>query len=168
MAKKKEEGEGKKKKPVVPIVLVFVGLLAGVFVAKTMLASPPPVVYNADGTPVTAPRTPGEIGAVDAMNINLAGGHYLRVAVGVQLEAGTLAEEWVKADGAKVNAAVIEVFSGQDMAELNTTEGREAAREELKTHLMMEGAENGTTTTTMKGAAPNPILDVYLTEFVTH
>ena len=157
MAKKaKDDAEGKKK-PLVPIVLVIVGLVVGVGVSKTVLASPAkPAAAGAEGTtPVT--KKPGEIATIESMNVNLQGSHYLRVGVGVQLAVGPVGEEWAKAEGAKVRDEVIAVFSGRPMEELDTTEGREAALAELTTRLTEEPAE---------GEPENVVIDVYLTDFV--
>lgn len=158
MAKKTDDaGAGKKKLPLVPIVLVIVGLVLGVGLAKTLLASPStPAAASTEGTPPST-KKPGEIATIESMNVNLEGGHYLRIGIGVQLAAGPVGEEWATAEGAKVRDVVIAVFSGRSMAELDTTEGREAALAELEGHLTEEPAE---------GEPENEVIDVYLTDFV--
>lgn len=159
MAKKtKDDGEGKKRKlPLIPIVLVIVGLAVGLGLSKTVLASPAKPAAGEEGTTPTT-KKPGEIATIDSMNVNLEGNHYLRVGVGVQLAAGPTGKEWATAEGAKVRDVVIAVFSGRSMQELVTTEGREAARAQLKAKLTEAPAP---------GAPENDVIDVYLTDFVT-
>ncbi|MDQ1287685.1 MAG: flagellar protein FliL [Actinomycetota bacterium] len=70
---------------------------------------------------------PGEVVTVEAVTVNLAGGHYLKV--GLALQATADAGEEV-APGKAADALIAE-FSGKTMDELATGEGREAAKEAL-------------------------------------
>jgi flagellar FliL protein len=111
---------------------------------------------SAESTTTTT-RKPGEIATIDSMNVNLEGNHYLRIGVGVQLAAGPVAKDWAAAEGAKVKDVVISVFSGRSMQDLDTTAGREAARDQLKSQLTAEPGP---------GEPKNDVIDVYLTDFV--
>lgn len=99
---------------------------------------------------------------LEPVNVNLADGHYLRIAIAIGLS-----EEAVHVDGggghgggseeipfekAPASDLVLGTFSGREMAELATNEGRESAR-----HDLLEGLEN---------FYGEDIVTVYLTEFV--
>ncbi len=91
---------------------------------------------------------------LDAVNVNLADGHYLRVAVSLGLSPDVDFGHG-SADDFSVAAAsdvVLHTFSGRGIDELATAEGREAARLEL-----------------VEGLAPHygeDVVFVYYTEFV--
>jgi len=96
---------------------------------------------TAAATPlVTVPEPEvGEIVDLDPVNVNLADGHYLRVAVslGLNQHAGIEAEGHDEPDaGGEFAAApaadlVLSTFAGRTLAELASEPGREAARGEL-------------------------------------
>ena len=137
----------KKKSPVMLIVLLVVGLLGGVGVSKMMGGSGAP--------PVEPPPEAGEIANIEAININLADGHFLRIAVGAQLtkKVPEKGEAWVKIEGAKVRDAMIKVFSGKDMATVRSVTGREELVRELD-ELVSESTEKA-------------VMKVYLAEYVS-
>jgi flagellar FliL protein len=91
----------------------------------------------------------GEVLVVDAISINLQGGHYLRLGLGLQLVAG--AHE--APDTAKALDAAIALYSGLTTEELADL----TFREELKDQL----AE------TLKEVYHEDVVDVYYTDFVT-
>lgn len=97
--------------------------------------------------PVEAP-TPGEVVALEPIQINLAGGHYLRIGVALQLT-----EKATEADGSKALDATISVFSGLPMDELVQPKQRDNLKKELieKLEHLYEGE----------------VMDAYFTEFVT-
>jgi flagellar protein FliL len=129
-----EEKKGGKKKLIIIAVLVLV--LAGA--AYWFFLTPK--------GPEPAPE-PGEIVPMDATQINLAGGHYLRLGIALQLT--TTAHE---ADGSKALDAAIEIFSGKSLEQLEGHR-REALKEKLNKEL--EHLYHG------------DVMDVYFTEFVT-
>jgi flagellar FliL protein len=96
----------------------------------------------------TGPPKPGDVVKLDPIQINLAGTHYLRVGIALQLVAGAK-----ESDGSKALDAAIDEFSGKDMASVNDPAQRATLKEELvKTlHDRYEGR----------------VLGVYFTEFVT-
>ena len=97
--------------------------------------------------PVEAPK-PGEVVALEPIQVNLAAGHYLRVGVALQLT-----EKAHEADGSKALDATIAIFSGREMEEVLAPKERKHLKEELMTEL--EHLYHG------------EVMDVYFTEFVT-
>lgn len=92
---------------------------------------------------------PGEVLKLDAIQVNLAGGHYLRI--GIALQASKDAGE--ELDGSKALDATIDLFSGQDMDRL--ANGR--YRNRLKSHLEEDLDE----------LYDGEVIGVYFTDFVT-
>jgi len=132
-----EEGKkgGKKK---LLVIVVVVAILGGVgywfFLKPSSGAEPPP--------------KPGEVVALDPIQVNLADGHYLSIGIALQLVDGV-----AEADGSKALDAVIDLYSGRDMAELV----KPKARARLKKELVAE----------LKELYEKEVMDVYLTQFVT-
>ena len=129
-----EEKKGGRKKLI--IIAVAVLLIAGAaywFFLKPSGPTPPP--------------EPGEILPMDATQINLADGHYLRLGMALQLTTG--AEE---ADGSKALDAAMELFSGRRLEQI---EGHR--RDVLKAKLVKE----------LEELYEGDVMDVYFTEFVT-
>ncbi|KRA31147.1 MULTISPECIES: flagellar basal body-associated FliL family protein [unclassified Nocardioides] len=91
---------------------------------------------------------PGEVVQLEAIQVNLASGHYLRLGLALQLTS--TAKE---ADGSKALDAAIGVFSGRPVGEVNKPE----MREELRTELNKELQER----------YEGEVMEVYFTEFVT-
>lgn len=91
---------------------------------------------------------PGEVFTVDAMSINLAEGHYLRLGLGLQLT-----EEAHEIDSAKAKDAAIALFSGKTIAEVSDP----VTRDQLKTEL----------THTLDELYEGEVMGVYLTDYVT-
>lgn len=87
-----------------------------------------------------------------AMHVNLHGGHYLRVAVSL----GISDRSDLKTPGEFVAApaldAIVATLSGREMGELQTSEGRDAAKDELTDRIVTIYADD--------------VLTVFLTEFV--
>lgn len=128
-----EKKGGKKKLIIVFVLLLVVAGAAYWFFLKPSGPTPPP--------------EPGEIVTMDATQINLAGDHYLRLGMALQLTA--TAHE---ADGSKALDAAIELFSGKRLAQIEG-EKRVALKEKLVKEL--EHLYHG------------EVMDVYFTEFVT-
>jgi flagellar protein FliL len=94
-----------------------------------------------------APK-PGAVAPLDPIQVNLAGGHYLRLGLALQLVEGAH-----EVDGSKALDAAITVFSGRPIGEVNQPETREHLRDELL-HLVEEGYHH-------------EVIEVYFTEYVT-
>lgn len=95
----------------------------------------------------TAPK-PGDVVSLEAIQVNLAGGHYLRLGMALQLTEGTK-----EADGSKALDAAITVFSGLPVGEVNKPDVREALRKQLLDRL--------------KERYDHEVMEVYFTEYVT-
>ena len=138
----------KKRSPVMLAALLFVGLAAGVGISKaTGGSSTPP-----GGEP---PPEPGEIAVIEPINVNLAGGHFLRIGVGAQLtkKVPDKGEAWVKVKGSKVADAIITVFSGRELAVVQSTQGRLEGVHELEKQVT-ESTEG-------------EVMKIYLSEYVS-
>jgi len=112
--------KSKKKKLIIGLVVVVA--LAGV--AKVEFLSP-----KKDSHAVVVAK-PGPLVALDAVTVNLSGGHYLRVGVTVQFTDKVNAA--APPDGAPALDQVIAYFTGEDGAPLQTSAGLEEAKEGLK------------------------------------
>jgi flagellar FliL protein len=133
--------KSKKKKLIILVVLIVV-LGAG---AKFKLGGAKPATGAA-----AAPK-PGPIVALDAVTVNLSGGHYLRI--GVAVEFTTKVSATAPPDGAAATDQTIVYFTGQDPTPLQTAAGLDAAKKGLEAKL--------------KTAYPDdPIYDVLFTSFV--
>lgn len=91
---------------------------------------------------------PGEVAPLEAIQINLADGHYLRLGMALQLTADAH-----EVDGSKALDAAIQVFSGKPVAAVTSPENREKMRHELEEMLHERYHDE--------------VMGVYFTEFVT-
>src|SRR3546814_2971089 len=98
--------------------------------------------------PAPSEPAPGEVLPLTAIQVNLAGGHYLRIGLALQLVEG--AEE---ADGSKALDAAIELFSGQKVSTVPEPEERDKLKAEL--------------TEAVREAYTEAVLEVYYTDFDT-
>lgn len=98
-----------------------------------------------------APKEPekGEVSALEPIQINLAEGHYLRLALALQLSADIKEE----VDGSEALATAVDMLSGLPVAEFAQPEGRRKLFAEL-TKDVLEHYEG-------------EVLDLYVTEAVT-
>jgi len=146
---------GKKKK------LIIIGGAVGVVVlvaAYWFLAGPGKAAPAAtDGAAPTVSAEPtyvlGAVLVVDSISINLEGGHYLRLGMGLQLVASGGGEGGGAIDTAKALDAAIALYSGHTTEELSDP----VIREELKVQLGE----------TLKVLYDEQIVGVYYTDFVT-
>jgi flagellar FliL protein len=138
-AKADEEDEapagGKKKLVIIALVVVVAAAAAWWFLLRTPA--------EADAKP-----KPGEVIALEPIQVNLAEGHYLSIGIALQeVEGGH------GADGSKALDAVIGLYSGRDVNELVKPEVREELKKELKKEI--------------DHLYHHEVMDVYLTSFVT-
>ena len=110
---------GGKKKLIMIILIAVVALGGGGYGGYLMFA---PKKAEAEPAPVE-----GVVSVLDAVTINLADGHYLKLKM--TLQATTEAAE--APDGSKALDIAIELFSNMKADDLLTAEGREKAKEEL-------------------------------------
>ena len=138
----------KKSKKMLMIIVIAVVLLggggAGAFV---MLKGD-----SAEAKP--APEKGAVVTMENALTINLADGHYLKMGFTMQAteEAGTEA-----IDNSQAIDLAIDEYTGMSVAQLSTEKGRDAAKQELLEKI--EKAYNV--------AGEDIIMDLYFTQFVT-
>jgi len=142
------EAPKKKSKKLLIIIIAAVVVLGGggagaFFMLKSDKATAAPA-------PVKGIVTPLE----DALTINLADGHYLKLNFSIQetADAGATAVDTAEA----INAA-IDLYTGKTVAELSTAKGRDAAKAEL-----LAALEKAYNTKDL-----NSVMDIYYTAFVT-
>jgi flagellar FliL protein len=128
-----EPGKGRKKLVVIGLVLVVAAAAAWWFLLRPSGPEEP---------------VPGEVMALEPIQINLADGHYLRLGLALQLSADAH-----EADGSKALDAAIDLFSGEDQAGLVKAGHRKDLKHELEE--------------TLHHDYHGDVLEVYFTEFVT-
>ncbi len=147
-----DEAPGKKgKKKLIAVLLVVVLVAAGAgywFVLKPKAATPDGATA-AQSAPAEPEQKPGTVLAIDSISINLAGGHYLRLGLALQLTADVKEDP----DTARALDLAIALFSQQPLEEVSD----EAKREALKAELLGE----------LKDAYEGEVMGVYFTDFVT-
>jgi len=127
-------GGGRKKKLLV--ILAILVLAAGA--AYWFVLKPKP----------SGPPQPGTVVMIDPIQVNLAGGHYLKIGVALQLVKGAATP-----DTAKALDAVIAEFSGRPMESLTQPVQRDKLKRELAA--------------TLATRYDHDVMGVYFTDFVT-
>jgi flagellar FliL protein len=145
MAKDKATPDGaeapKKGKKKLIIILLAVLLLGGGGAGGYLFLA------GGEAEAATAPE-PGPVVALDAITVNLADGHFLKVSIALQATADAHEEP----DGSKALDLLISQFSNKEVAELSSNEAREHHKKELVEKV--------------KKAYHEEVYDVYFTEFV--
>jgi flagellar FliL protein len=137
---KKSKKKKSKKKLLIVIVLVLL-LAGGAYYFLVLSKKSGPVV-------VPAP-VPGIVAPVASVSLNLAGGHYLRLGMGLQLTIATATAP----DTSKALDLAITMFSGKTVEEVSDPTVREALKAQLLTQL--EKAYEG------------EVMGLYFTDYVT-
>ncbi len=131
MAKKKTDDDAKKKnnKP-----KIIAGVVVAIIGYKFFLAPKPTPAKAAD-----APPKEGAVVALPDLTINLADNDpkYLRVGVGLILEAGTSAES-MKDELPKASDVAVTLLSQQTYAKLHDVKERSAVKDELTKEVRAE------------------------------
>lgn len=161
-SEKDTDKEGGKKSPL-PIIVIGVVMLGGGYFVGGMMSGgsePVPVADAGEEAESDEPKELGHLEALEAVNVNLAEGHFLRIAVTLEIHSheeessgdGHGATETVEFATAPAADLVLTTFSGREMAELSSSEGREAARHELLEKVIEKYGEK--------------VTSLYFTEFV--
>jgi flagellar protein FliL len=129
----KKSGNKPKKKKLVIIAAVAALVVGG-------------GAYFLLGSGEEPPPEPGEVLALDAITVNLADGHFLKVKLALQATAD--AEE---VDGSRALDLAVDQFSNVAVAELSN-EGRAKHKADLKEKVVQ--------------AYEGDVMDIYLTDFV--
>lgn len=124
--------------------LLLLGLVAVVGIAAAAWW----FVFKPGPGPKPEPK-PGEVVKLEAIQVNLAGGRYLRVGLALQ----TIEGHETKLDGSRALDTAIELFTGEDMNKLVQA----GYRNKLKAELLHELDE----------VYEGEVMDVYFTDFVT-
>lgn len=132
-----EEAKGGGKKKIIILLVVVLVAFGAVYWFMLKPSGPKP------------PPEPGEVVALEPIQINLADGHYLRIGIALQMSAEVAHEP----DGSKALDATIDLFSGAEKDELVNPK----ARKEYKEKLMK----------TLEHDYHGEVLEVFFTEFVT-
>lgn len=144
-----------KKRRRLPSLIIGVAVLAAAAAAYWMLLGPG--AASADGeeageeAPVEEEVELGAVQVVDSVSVNLAGGHYLRLGLGLQLSAD--AGGHGELDVAKALDSAIALYSGREVAELADVQAREDLKNELAS--------------TLEDLYHGEVVGVYYTDFVT-
>ena len=98
-----------------------------------------------------SPKAPekGEVAALEPIQINLSDGHYLRLALALQLSADVKE----KVDGSEALAVAVDMLSGRPVEDFDTPVGRRKLFAELTEDVVKDYA--------------GEVLDLYVTEAVT-
>jgi flagellar FliL protein len=149
--KDKKSGGGKSLFSTIGVSVALLGV--GFMVGGKMSGGAAAPVEAAAVEEVVVPESEevGQLVDLEAVNINLAEGRYLRVAVslGLEVAAAGHGEEF---NGAPAADVVLAVLSGRLIEELSTHEGREEVRHEI-----LEGLHH---------FYGEEIVSLYFTEFV--
>jgi flagellar FliL protein len=121
---KKEKGGGKSN--LVPAIVLAIGIAAGGYFMGGKGGAP---AAGAAATTTTQPA--GDIATMDAISVNLADGHFLKVGLGVQLSESANADDFAKGPMSKVKDLLISEVGGADMNALSTNDGREHLKAEM-------------------------------------
>lgn len=129
--------KGSKKK----LIMILVAVLALGGGGYFMFLKPKPA----------GPPEPGEVIKLEPIQVNLAGGHYLRIGIALQAVVGAGGHGPI--DGSKALDAVIAEFSGLPMNEVNDPKQRAKLKKGLEKEL--------------DELYHHEVMGVYFTEFVT-
>ena len=141
----------KKSKKMLIIIVAAVVLLGGGGAAAYFL------FFKSSGEKkVEAPVKGAVVTLEDALTINLADAHYLKVGFTLQLTEAAGEEA---PDIAEAIDIAIDQYTGMEQAELETEKGREKAKAEL-----LEKIEKAYTA---EGEKESHVMDIYFTQFVT-
>ena len=145
MSKDKEKGaeeapKKSKKKLIIIIVALVIAVGGGGAGGYFIFAPSTPAVEVAP--------TPGIVIPLEAVTINLADGHFLKLKIALQATA----EVAEALDGSKALDICIDLFSNRSLAELSSNDERKRMKKEL--------AEK------VEKAYEEEVMDVYFTEFV--
>ncbi|WP_062305275.1 flagellar basal body-associated FliL family protein [Demequina subtropica] len=145
----KPAGKGKR----LPSLIIGLLLVVGAAAAYWFLAGPGAAsdAEHAEGDAAAAVEHVdlGDVQVLEPISLNLSGGHYLRIGLGLQLPADAHGE----VDSAKALDAAIGLFSGRSQTDLADA----AVREELKAELAH----------TLEELYEGEVVGVYYTDFVT-
>lgn len=128
-------GGGRKKVVMILVLILAIGAAAYWFALRPTAEAKTP--------------EPGEVVRLEPIQVNLSGGHYLKIGIALQMTADVAHEP----DGSKALDATIDLFSGRSMDQLGRAENRAKLKKALEKEL--EHRYHG------------EVMGVYFTDFVT-
>lgn len=133
MGKKKAEEDDEKGGKLKMIIGGVVGVaVLGVGAQMTVLKSEDAGAEAAAVAEVDEATKGGELIQVDAMSVNLADGHFLKIGVAIELAEGEDGKEFEKKGYPnKIRDLIITSAASKSMAELASSEGKEDFRAKL-------------------------------------
>lgn len=140
------EAPKKSKKMLMIIVVAAVVLLGGGAGAFFMMK-------GGDSKAEAAPKKGVVVGIEDAVTVNLADGHYLKLKFSLQQTADVVEE----VDPSEALNLAIDEYTGKKVAELSTEKGRDQVKKELLGKVVKAYTEDG----------QKKVMDIYYTQFVT-
>jgi len=144
-AKSTEETPTKRSKKKLMIIIIAVVVLLGGGAGGYLMLKP-------GGAEAEPEPEPGLVVVLDAITINLADGHYLKLKLTLQATVDVAEAP----DGSKALDAAISLYSNRPMAELLTNDARDKSKADLKTAIVKAYTV----------AKTKEIMDVYFTTFV--
>jgi flagellar FliL protein len=141
----KAKGTGRKKLIVILAVVLVLGGGAGYW----FLLGPGAAAGDVEAVVEDPAPVPGEVLTVEAVSLNLAGGHYLRLGLALQLTEDV---EAIPDPAVALDHAIV-LFSGRTVEEVSSAEGRQALKDELSAQLVE--------------AYEGQVMGVYFTDYVT-
>jgi flagellar protein FliL len=164
---KKDKGDGEAK-PGGAKKLIIIGAAAAVLLAGGTGAG---VFILTKGDSASASTTteeevlePGDVTALDAVSVNLADGHYLKIGIALQQvasEGGGHGEGSTTLDGSKAYDLIIAEFSNLSMTDLENADQRNHYKDELQNKII-----EAYTTEDDKHVKHKDVMGIYLTQFV--
>ncbi len=137
----------KKKKPKKKLLIIAVALVLVIAGAAYYFL----VMSKASGAAAAPPPpVPGSVAKVSSVSLNLAGGHYLRLGLGLQLTATADAKTF---DTSKAADLAISLYSERTVDEVTIA----ASRDTLKAQLLAA----------IEKAYPKEVMGLYFTDYVT-
>ena len=151
------DDKGKKKKKggksfLGPAIILTIGLLGGGYflgLANMGAAADP-------NAPKKEELVAGEVSTIEPINVNLAGGHFLRVGVALQLVEGVDVKLYTNGKSAKANDIIISYLGGHPVEDLSTAAGLKKVKDELRDKIVEA----------YKGPDGKEVMDIYITNFV--
>lgn len=144
-----EKPKRSRKRLVVVLAVVLVVVLAAAGAWFFLVHGKGDATTGATEPEPTPTLVAGDVLAVDAVSVNLAGGHYLRLGIALQLSDDVTEDP----DPARALDLAIELYSGRSVDEVSAP----ATRDQLKAQLLGE----------LQQAYGPEVMDVYLTNYVT-
>ena len=144
------EAPKKSKKKLMIIVIALVVVLAGGGAGAFFMLKGD----SAEAAEEEKPVKGAVVAMEDALTINLADGHYLKLQFALQQTADAGSES---VDPSEALNLAIDEYTGKTVAELSTEKGREAVKEELLGKVVKAYTEEG----------KKMVMDIYYTQFVT-